>query len=133
MRQESPLISIIIPVFNGAAYLDECLQSIRKQTYTNLEIIVVNDGSADDSPAIIESHSKEDTRRGETKTFYHRWLKRQGVYTVTSSSHHFRPRMLYMCAVLDYGTDDGGGWCPEPRDSLRLVTCWMQCCLLLYD
>lgn len=62
MSHESPLISIIIPVFNGAAYLDECLQSIRKQTYTNLEIIVVNDGSTDDSLAIIESHSNEDTR-----------------------------------------------------------------------
>lgn len=56
------MISIIIPVFNAAAYLDECLQSIRKQSYTNLEIVVVNDGSTDDSLAIIESHSNEDTR-----------------------------------------------------------------------
>ena len=62
MSQESPLVSIIIPVFNGAAHLDECLQSIRNQTYTNLEIIVVNDGSTDDSLAIIESHSYEDAR-----------------------------------------------------------------------
>lgn len=62
MSQESPLISIIVPVFNGAPYLDECLLSIRQQTYTNLEIIVVNDGSTDNSLTIIESHSNEDSR-----------------------------------------------------------------------
>ena len=43
----SEKISVIIPIYNVASYLDKCLQSIVKQTYSNLEIILVNDGSTD--------------------------------------------------------------------------------------
>ena len=42
-----PLISIIVPVYNVEAYLAKCVDSILAQTYTNLEIILVNDGSSD--------------------------------------------------------------------------------------
>ena len=48
------LVSIVIPVYNAAEYLDLCLQSIIKQTYQRLEIIVVNDGSTDKSYKIIK-------------------------------------------------------------------------------
>jgi len=50
-----PLISVIIPVYNGEKYLSRSLQSVFSQDYTHVEVIVVNDGSTDDSPDICKS------------------------------------------------------------------------------
>lgn len=55
-------ISIVVPVYNSAAYLDECIQSLLDQTLTNCEFIFVNDGSKDNSQSIIETHQKNDSR-----------------------------------------------------------------------
>ena len=55
-------VSIIIPVFNAEKYLRECLDSIIKQTFRNLEIILVNDRSTDKSQKIIDEYSKLDNR-----------------------------------------------------------------------
>ncbi len=57
-----PLISVIVPVYNTEAYLIRCLASITAQTYCNLEIIIINDGSSDRSPVIAEEYAKEDRR-----------------------------------------------------------------------
>lgn len=57
-----PLISVIIPVYNAKNYLHVCLQSVLKQTYNNLEIIVINDGSTDTSFQICEEFSSLDPR-----------------------------------------------------------------------
>ncbi len=54
--QHTPLVSVIIPVRNGGRTLDACLRSIRRSTYKNREIIVVDDHSTDDSPAVAERH-----------------------------------------------------------------------------
>lgn len=54
--------SIIIPVYNVEEYLDRCLKSILNQTYFNYEVIIVNDGSPDNSDNIIKSYEKEDKR-----------------------------------------------------------------------
>ena len=51
-EEEKPLISVIVPVFNGQDYLEKCIESIEKQTYKNLEIIIINDGSTDDTAAV---------------------------------------------------------------------------------
>ncbi len=56
------LISIIIPVYNGEKYLSKCIDSILSQTYQNLEIILVDDGSIDSSPKICDEYSKKDNR-----------------------------------------------------------------------
>lgn len=61
-KQDTPLISIIIPVYNIEQYVGECLDSVCRQTYTNLEIIVVNDGSTDSSETIINQWKKRDNR-----------------------------------------------------------------------
>lgn len=55
-------ISIIIPVYNGEKFLNRCLDSIIKQTYSDFEIIIVNDGSIDKTQNIIEEYSKKDSR-----------------------------------------------------------------------
>ena len=51
------LISVIVPVYNVEEYLEECLNSILVQTYTNLEILIVNDGSTDNSLEILQEFS----------------------------------------------------------------------------
>lgn len=55
MGNKEPLISVIVPVYNGQNCLADCIDSIEKQTYENLEIIVVNDGSTDQTMAVCES------------------------------------------------------------------------------
>lgn len=56
------LITIIVPVYNVEKYLDRCINSIVNQTYTNLEIILVDDGSPDNCPAKCDEWAKKDTR-----------------------------------------------------------------------
>ena len=51
-----PKLSVIVPVYNTEKYLKRCLNSILAQTFRDMEIIVVNDGSTDGSAAIIETH-----------------------------------------------------------------------------
>ena len=55
-------ISVIVPVYNVQDYVEECLKSIVKQTYKNLEIIIVNDGSTDNSMDIVRKFEKADSR-----------------------------------------------------------------------
>jgi len=61
MMQE-PLISIIICTYNGADFLEETLRSVMNQTYKNIEIVVVDDGSKDNTCAVVEKCSEEDRR-----------------------------------------------------------------------
>lgn len=56
------LISIIVPVYKVEPYLDRCVQSIVDQTYTNLEIILVDDGSPDTCPAMCDAWAEKDSR-----------------------------------------------------------------------
>ena len=56
------LISVIVPVYKVEAYLDRCVQSIVDQTYMNLEIILVDDGSPDRCPEICDAYAKKDAR-----------------------------------------------------------------------
>ena len=56
------LISVIVPVYNVEKYLDECVESIVNQTYTNLEIILVDDGSPDRCPEMCDQWAKKDER-----------------------------------------------------------------------
>lgn len=56
------LISVIVPAYNVASYLPRCLDSILAQTYKNLEIILVDDGSSDETPLICDEYAKKDNR-----------------------------------------------------------------------
>ena len=57
-----PLISVIVPVYRVEAYLDHCIRSIVEQTYANLEILLVDDGSPDSSGAICDAWAAKDSR-----------------------------------------------------------------------
>ena len=72
-------VSIIIPIYNASHYLEACLDSIQKQTYKHFEVIMVNDGSTDNSGQICDLYAKRDKRF----TAYHR--KNAGV----SASRNF--------------------------------------------
>lgn len=62
ISEEDFLISIVIPVYNAEKYLEQCLNSIKDQTYKNFEVILVNDGSIDHSESICMDFVKVDTR-----------------------------------------------------------------------
>ena len=61
-KDKAPLISIIIPVFRVEKYLDQCIRSVCGQTYANLEIILIDDGSPDKCPGICEQWGEKDRR-----------------------------------------------------------------------
>ncbi len=62
---ERPLISCIVPVFNGERYLNEALESVLAQTYRPLEIIVADDGSTDGTPSVVASYGDQVTFRSQ--------------------------------------------------------------------
>ena len=57
-----PLISVIVPIYNVEDYLNRCVDSIINQTYKNLEIILVDDGSPDNCPKMCDDYAKKDSR-----------------------------------------------------------------------
>lgn len=59
---KEPLVSVIVPVYNVADYLSRCVESIIAQTYSSMEIILVDDGSIDGSEAICDQYSRNDKR-----------------------------------------------------------------------
>lgn len=58
--QKQPLVSIIVPVYNVHAYIDACVESLFRQTYMNLEIILVDDGSVDGSAGVCDAYADRD-------------------------------------------------------------------------
>jgi glycosyltransferase EpsH len=58
----NPKISVVVPVYNVEQYVSQCLDSIINQTYSNIEVIVVNDGSTDNSLSILKSYANKDNR-----------------------------------------------------------------------
>lgn len=61
-RDKRPLVSVIVPVYNVERYLDQALASIEGQTLRNIEVLCVNDGSTDESLAIMRNHAAQDDR-----------------------------------------------------------------------
>lgn len=62
MTQKNHLVSVIVPIYNMEAYLDQALSSLEEQSFPNLEILCINDGSTDGSLAIMQAHAARDAR-----------------------------------------------------------------------
>lgn len=62
MCNENPLVSIVVPVYNVEKYLPKCIESLLQQTYSNLEIVLSDDGSIDKSPNICDKYALTDSR-----------------------------------------------------------------------
>ena len=56
------LVSIVVPIYNVDKYLEECIESLKNQTYKNVEIILINDGSTDNSEQICRKEERQDNR-----------------------------------------------------------------------
>ena len=56
------MLSIIVPIYNTEKYLRKCLESIKQQTYTDIEVLLIDDGSTDSSPVICDEYCKKDSR-----------------------------------------------------------------------
>ena len=59
-KEPMPLVSVIIPVHDAGGFLDSCLESVRRQTHHDLQVICVDDGSGDQSAAVLEQHTDVD-------------------------------------------------------------------------
>lgn len=59
---ESPLISVVLPVWNGQQFVSEAIKSVLNQTYLNWELVIVDDSSTDETPRIIETFVQDDSR-----------------------------------------------------------------------
>ncbi|WP_309244110.1 glycosyltransferase [Paenibacillus sp. GbtcB18] len=100
---EKELISIVLPVYNGETMIGEAIESILKQTYSNFELIILNDGSTDKTPQILNHYAKLDERirvihqenlkipRTLSKGFS---LAKGEFYTWTSADNNLHPNCL---------------------------------------
>ncbi|CAD0119859.1 protein of unknown function [Streptococcus thermophilus] len=61
-QSNSPLISVIVPIYNTGLYLSKCIESLINQSYGNIEVVLVNDGSQDNCKEICEEYKKRDNR-----------------------------------------------------------------------
>ena len=59
---DSAKVSVIIPAYNNETYIEKCLQSVTEQSYENLEILVINDGSSDQTEELIREAQQQDKR-----------------------------------------------------------------------
>lgn len=96
MSKPQPLVSIIIPVYNTEKYLRHCLDSITNQSYTNIEIIIIDDGSTDNSPHICDEYAQQ----YKNVSVYHR--KNQGV----SSARNFGIETATGSYIIFIDSDD---------------------------
>jgi glycosyltransferase involved in cell wall biosynthesis len=100
----TPLISIVLPVYNGWRFLEESIRSCLNQTYTYWELIIVDDASTDNTPEIISRYAAQDRRIAAVRHNANRKLpgalntgfaRAQGEYlTWTSDDNRYRPQAL---------------------------------------
>jgi teichuronic acid biosynthesis glycosyltransferase TuaG len=102
--KDSPLVSVVMPVFNASATLPDSIESVLAQTYGNLELWVVDDGSSDDSAEVAEGFARRDGRVRVVR------LLRSGVVAArNAATDRSRGRFVAFC-------DSDDLWLPEKLD-----------------
>lgn len=85
---ELPKITVLLPVYNGAKYLPDCLESILCQSYPNFELLIINDGSTDQTEQLVQNYSDERIR----------YLKNEGnkglIYTLNKGIQHIQTKYI---------------------------------------
>ena len=115
----SPLVSIVIPAYNCAAFIDEALQSIYQQTYSHWEIIVVDDGSTDATSSVLAPHLKRI-----------RYVAQENKGTAAARNAGLRRARGDLIAFLD--NDDV--WLPEKlQHQVGVMQAWPDCGLVFTD
>lgn len=110
-RSRQPLVSIVMPTYNRAHLLGQAIDAVRDQTYRNLELIIVNDGSSDGTPDLLAKYQASDPRirvvhkhnQGIPDTVNRGWLEAKGQYlTWTSDDNLYHPTAIEtMVAYLE--------------------------------
>lgn len=113
LRKKEKLISVIVPVYNVEEYLPKCIISILRQTYKNLEIILIDDGSVDNSGTICDAYAERDQRilvkhlknRGVSVALNEALKLAKGEYITFVDSDDWLERDSYAYAVEKMETD----------------------------
>jgi glycosyltransferase involved in cell wall biosynthesis len=135
-----PLVSVLVPVRDGAAYLDEALRSLAAQTHENIDVVVVDDGSRDVSGDIARDWASRDSRfrvvRQEAQGFVaasrRACAEARGAYIAAMGADDVaRPRRLelQLAALREEGLDVCGGgvaYFPHASDGLRRYERWLN-------
>lgn len=124
MRSEdNPILSVILPVYNGEKYLAKAIDSILNQTFRNLELIIADDGSTDSSRKIVNSYAEKDNRiivshnqvnQGKTNTVNRLFKSVRGEYFSIhdaddwSAIDRFEKQIKFLESNLDYGVVGSG-------------------------
>lgn len=157
--QNNPLISIVLPTYNGEEYLREALDAILNQTYANWELIIVNDCSIDSTPSIIQEYINKDKRIrtinnevnkevpaslnigfSEAKGEYYTWTSDDNYYypnalekMVEFLENNKEYGMVYTCTNLEEnGKISDEIWCERPTNPISLLEICIPGACFLY-
>ncbi len=140
------LVSIIVPVYKVEKYLAECLDSIVKQTYENIEILIINDGSPDSSGTIADNYSKLDERINvyhrvnqgvsHARNFGLNQAKGEYIVFVDSDDYILSDHVSYLLTLVK---NTGAEFCLSTniavntnKESIKTITSEDATCILLY-
>lgn len=87
------MVSIVMPCYNGENFIKETIDSVLKQTYTNWELLVIDDGSKDDSPSIVNKYASDDSRI--------KLIKQQNAGSAVARNNGIRHSKGQFLALLD--------------------------------
>ena len=125
---KQPLVSIIVPTYNSAATLEACLKSASEQTYSNIEIIVVDDNSKDNTKEIARRYTKHVYNKGPERSWQRNYAvtKSRGEYVVIiDSDMELTPKVIEACVEeISKSQDITGVIIPEESFGIGL---WAQC------
>lgn len=128
-----PLISVLIPAYNVDSFIGGCLESLKKQTFRDFEVIIVNDGSTDRTRSIIEQHIENDRRfmcfnqknSGVVKTRKLAAIKASGKYVVVVDGDDFigEEYLQEFAAAIDFYHPDViiSGYCQNSPSGKEIV------------